>query len=290
MNKHSRPSCSQLDSILGETFKVLDHGFIIVRDYMGDDKAIEDAARISYGEGTRKVSDRRALLRYLMRNKHTSPFEMCEIKLHVKMPIFVARQWIRHRTANVNEYSARYSVLSNEFYIPATEDIQFQSESNKQGRAGVVEGQQALQVQEMLRKESLSSYDTYEELLDQGLARELARIGLTLNSYTEMVWKIDLHNLLHFLKLRVHPHAQYEIRAYAETLLSICSQWVPLTVEAFEDYVLGAVTYSRAEMELLRSLTTNVPLDHVQSLVEEHPDLSKREKAAFIKSLSDTTD
>ena len=225
--------------------EVLDHGFVRVIDYMGDDAAIVQAARVSYGRGTRRVSEDSGLIRYLMRHRHSTPFEMCEIKYHVKLPIFVARQWIRHRTANVNEYSARYSILDREFYIPAPEHLAAQSLANRQGRGDVLDGDEAAEVLALLRDDAARNYDHYAAMLNedaegepvdpsrQGLARELARMNLTLNTYTQWYWKTDLHNLFHFLSLRADAHAQYEIRVYAEAMLRTVDAWVPLAAQAF---------------------------------------------------------
>ena len=236
---------------------------------MGDDGAVVQAARVSYGRGTQTRSSDRTLIRYLMRHHHTTPFEMCEIKLHVKLPIFVARQWVRHRTANINEYSARYSILDREFYIPDPEVIASQSEGNRQGRGGLVPAEQAAWVQQLLIEDATRAYDHYGELLNQdsngspldpnrdGLARELARINLSLNYYTQWYWKVDLHNLLNFLHLRADPHAQYEIRVYAEAILDqIVKLWVPLSHEAFLDYRLNARTLSSQAIQMVRRLVS----------------------------------
>ena len=235
---------------------VLDHGFVRVIDYMGDDAAIVQAARVSYGAGTRTARDDAGLIRYLMRHWHSTPFEMCELKLHVKLPVFVARQWIRHRTANVNEYSARYSVLDREFYIPAPEQLAAQSSVNNQGRGAVLEGEEAARVLELLKADSNRAYDHYEAMLSQdgqqGLARELARMNLPANVYTQWYWKVDLHNLFHFLRLRADAHAQYEIRVYAETICRIVADWVPAAFAAFEDYRLGGVSLSARALDCLR--------------------------------------
>lgn len=235
---------------------VLDHGLIRVIDYMGDDSAIVQAARVSYGRGTRAVSNDEGLIRYLMRHWHSTPFEMCEVKFHVKLPVFVARQWIRHRTANVNEYSARYSILDREFYIPAPEQLAAQSTVNNQGRGGVLAGDEAQRVLDILREDSMRSYDHYEGMLSQdgqqGLARELARMNLPANIYTQWYWKTDLHNLFHFLRLRADAHAQYEIRAYAELMCRITADWVPLAYAAFEDYRLGGTALSARGVEALK--------------------------------------
>jgi thymidylate synthase (FAD) len=255
-----------LEEILYEPLPALDKGFVRVIDYMGDDVAIVQAARVSYGRGTRKVSDDRGLINYLMRMRHTSPFEMCELKLHVKLPIFVARQWIRHRTASVNEYSARYSVLQDEFYVPAAEHLAAQSSANRQGRGEVLDGAQAADAQERIARNGALAYELYGELLNQdaageplrperpGLARELARIVLPLNTYTEWYWKTDLHNLLHFMALRADPHAQYEIRAYALVLQEVVRRWVPLTAAAFEDYRLNGAELSAKALAAVRRM------------------------------------
>jgi thymidylate synthase (FAD) len=242
-----RPTVPALEEVLYDPFPVLDYGFIRVIDYMGDDGAIVQAARVSYGKGTKMVSEDRGLINYLMRHHHSTPFEMCEIKFHVKLPIFVARQWIRHRTANVNEYSARYSILDKEFYMPNPDQLAAQSATNRQGRGQVLEGKDATRVLDLLREDALRAYDHYEEMLNEdasgnildpnrpGLARELARMNLPTNYYTQWYWKIDLHNFMHFISLRADSHAQYEIRVYAEVLREILKMWLPLTYEAFID-------------------------------------------------------
>ena len=237
---------------------VLDHGFVRVVDYMGDDSAITQAARVSYGKGTKKISNDAGLIRYLMRHWHSTPFEMCEVKFHVKLPVFVARQWIRHRTANVNEYSARYSILDREFYIPAPEHLNAQSTVNNQGRGAVLQGAEAARVLDLLKTDSDRAYDHYESMLSQdgqdGLARELARMNLPANIYTQWYWKVDLHNLFHFLRLRADPHAQYEIRAYADLMCEIVKDWMPLAYAAFEDYRLGAVQLSATGVDCVRRM------------------------------------
>lgn len=235
---------------------VLDHGIIRVIDYMGDDSAITQAARVSYGRGTKSVSNDEGLIRYLMRHWHSTPFEMCEVKFHVKLPVFVARQWIRHRTANVNEYSARYSILDREFYIPAPENLAAQSTVNNQGRGQILQGEEAARVLDLLRQDAMRSYDHYEDMLSQdsqqGLARELARMNLPANIYTQWYWKADLHNLFHFLRLRADTHAQYEIRAYAEAMCAIVRDWVPFAYAAFEDYRLGGAQLSARGVDILK--------------------------------------
>lgn len=263
-----RPRVEALEEILGRRLPVLDHGFVRVIDYMGDDAAIVQAARVSYGRGTRTPSEDEALIRYLMRHRHTSPFEMCEIKLHVKLPIFVARQWIRHRTASVNEYSARYSILAREFYLPDPAHIAAQSRTNRQGREAVALGGAAARaVRARIAESAEEAFATYFALIGDeaekpeeegggetagGIARELARIVVPLSTYTEWYWKIDLHNLLHFIALRADPHAQYEIRAYAEAIGGIVARWVPMTWRAFVDYRLEAVSLSGPALAVLR--------------------------------------
>lgn len=245
-----------MEAHLYRAHPVLDHGFIRVIDYMGDDAAIVQAARVSYGAGTKHVQNDEGLIRYLMRHWHSTPFEMCEVKLHVKLPVFVARQWIRHRTANVNEYSARYSILDREFYIPEPAQLAAQSTVNNQGRGAVLEGAEAARVLETLKRDAASSYDHYEEMLSQdgqqGLARELARMNLPMNVYTQWYWKTDLHNLFHFLRLRADTHAQYEIRVYAEAIAATVRDWVPIAFGAFEDYRMGGVTLSAKAIAVLK--------------------------------------
>jgi thymidylate synthase (FAD) len=255
-----------VEEILYEALPVLDHGFVRVIDYMGTDSAIVQAARVSYGKGTKKVNEDAGLINYLMRHRHTTPFEMCEIKFHIKLPIFIARQWIRHRTANVNEYSGRYSIMDKEFYIPAPEQLAAQSQSNRQGRGGILEGAEAARVLELLKADATQAYDHYEEMLNEnsegvvhddsksGLARELARMNLTLNYYTQWYWKIDLQNLLHFLSLRADAHAQYEIRVYAEIMLDVLKRWVPITHAAFMDYRVGGAAVSAKGLAIIKRM------------------------------------
>jgi thymidylate synthase (FAD) len=261
-----RATVPALEEILFEPVPVLDHGFVRVVDYMGDDAAVVQAARVSYGRGTKRVSEDQGLINYLMRHRHTTPFEMCEIKYHVKLPIFVARQWIRHRTANVNEYSARYSILDKEFYIPAPKQLAAQATANRQGRGEVLEGPAAQRVLDLLREDAEHAYAGYIELLNEdaagepldptrpGLARELARLNLTLGFYTQWYWKTDLHNLMHFLSLRADPRAQYEIRAYAEVMLDTVKRWVPMTYAAFLEYRMNAATISATGLAVIRRL------------------------------------
>ena len=258
---------------------VLDHGFVRVIDYMGDDAAICQAARVSYGKGTKSVQNDEGLIRYLMRHWHSTPFEMCELKLHVKLPVFVARQWIRHRTANVNEYSARYSILDREFYIPAPDQMAAQSVINNQGRGEALQGEEAARVLDILKGDSMRAYDHYEEMISQdgqqGLARELARMNLPANIYTQWYWKVDLHNLFHFLRLRADSHAQYEIRVYAEAICDIVADWVPAAYKAFEDYRLGSVSMSAQMVDCLRRMLKG---EHVD---QENSGMSVREWREF---------
>lgn len=263
-----RATVPALEELLYRPVPVLDHGFVRVVDYMGDDAAIVQAARVSYGRGTRKVQDDAGLIDYLMRHRHTTPFEMCEIKYHVKLPIFVARQWIRHRTASVNEYSARYSVLDKEYYLPVAEHLAAQSTSNRQGRTEALSPEQALRVLQILREDAERCHAHYEEMLDPsgiGLARELARIDLTLATYTQWYWKIDLHNLFHFLALRADTHAQYEIRVYAEAMLETVRAWVPLAHAAFVKNRLGAAVLSAPAVAALRRIVAGEAVDQESS-------------------------
>ncbi|MDR5654546.1 FAD-dependent thymidylate synthase [Ruixingdingia sedimenti] len=258
-----------MEAHLYRAHEVLDHGFVRVIDYMGDDAAIVQAARVSYGAGTKHVSNDEGLIRYLMRHWHSTPFEMCEVKLHVKLPVFVARQWIRHRTANVNEYSARYSILDREFYIPEPAQLAAQSKVNNQGRGAVLEGAEAARVLAMLKSDAAQMYDHYEEMLSQedqqGLARELARMNLPMNIYTQWYWKTDLHNLFHFLRLRADAHAQYEIRVYAEAIARVVADWVPLAHAAFEDYRMGGTALSAKGVAVLKRRLAGEAVGYEQS-------------------------
>ena len=265
-NNTKRVTAPELEKVLYEAIPILDHGFIRVVDYMGNDTSIVQAARVSYGKGTKKVSTDSGLIKYLMRHWHSTPFEMCEIKYHVKLPIFIARQWIRHRTANVNEYSARYSILDKEFYLPAPEHLAAQSKINRQGRGDVLEGEKAKQVLDLLKGDAEQTYNNYETMLNErydgtvieenqvGLARELARMNLTLNTYTQWYWKTDLLNLMNFLRLRADHHAQYEIRAYADAMLDTVKKWVPITHEAFMDYRVGGTEVSGKGKAVIQKL------------------------------------
>ena len=282
-NTTKRVIAPKLEEILYEALPILDHGFIRVVDYMGDDSSIVQSARVSYGKGTKKVSTDEGLIKYLMRHWHSTPFEMCEIKYHVKLPIFIARQWIRHRTANVNEYSARYSILDKEFYLPSPEHLAAQSQSNRQGRGDILEGEKAKKVLDLLKGDAEQTYNNYETMLNErydgskidensvGLARELARMNLTLNTYTQWYWKTDLLNLMNFLRLRADHHAQYEIRAYADVMLDTVKKWVPITYEAFMDYRVGGTEVSSKGKHIIKKLING------KKVSIEDSGLSKRE-------------
>ena len=281
--KTKRVTAPELEVILYEALPILDHGFIRVIDYMGNDNSIVQAARVSYGKGTKKVNTDSGLIKYLMRHWHSTPFEMCEIKYHVKLPIFIARQWIRHRTANVNEYSARYSILDKEFYLPSKENLAAQSTNNRQGRGNVISGGQAEEVLSLLKDDAERTYKNYEEMLNErydgsvinenktGLARELARMNLTLNTYTQWYWKTDLLNLMNFLRLRADHHAQYEIRAYADVMLNTLKRWVPITYDAFMDYRVGGTEISSKGKDIIKKLIKG------EKISIDETDLSKRE-------------
>lgn len=247
--------------------KCLDKGFVRLVDVMGDDTAIVQAARVSYGKGTKSMTEDRSLIRYLMRHKHTSPFEMVEFKFHVKLPIFIARQWIRHRTANVNEYSGRYSEMRDEFYIPELTQIKPQSLFNKQGRAeDALDIEKASWIAGKMENTQKQLFAEYTEFLENDVAREIARINLPLSTYTEWYWKIDLHNLFHFLRLRMDSHAQYEFRVYGKAIADIVSEIVPLAYEAFRDYTLNSVTLTKAEFEALKIYLRNNNIDQDELL------------------------
>ncbi|MCY4305215.1 MAG: FAD-dependent thymidylate synthase [Aestuariivita sp.] len=277
--KTRRVVAEGMEKNLFEMKTILDHGFIRVIDYMGDDGAITQAARVSYGKGTKSVQNDEGLIRYLMRHRHSTPFEMCEIKLHVKLPVFVARQWIRHRTANVNEYSARYSILDREFYFPRSEHINAQSNANNQGRGDLLDADESARVLKILKSDSDRCYKNYEAMISQdqqkGLTRELARMNLPSSIYTQWYWKVDLHNLFHFLRLRSDEHAQYEIRAYANELCKIVKDWVPFAYRAFEDYQLGAVSLSTQMIALLKRMLAG------EQIVQKDSGLSAREWQEF---------
>ena len=289
-NSTKRVTSPELEKILYEALPVLDHGFVRVVDYMGDDTSVVQSARVSYGKGTKKVSTDSGLIKYLMRHRHSTPFEMCEIKYHVKLPIFVARQWIRHRTANVNEYSARYSILDKEFYLPTKENLAAQSKNNRQGRGDLINGKQADDILKILKEDAEKSYNDYETILNErydgtiinenqkGLARELARMNLTLNTYTQWYWKTDLLNLLNFLSLRADDHAQYEIRAYADVMIDSLKRWVPITYEAFMDYRVGGMELSSKGKSIILKMIKGESCDF------ENSKLSKREWNELMQS------
>jgi thymidylate synthase (FAD) len=280
-----RPVSEELEKVLYQPFEVLDHGFVRVVDYMGNDSSVVQAARVSYGAGTKKVNADKGLINYLISHRHTTPFEMCEIKFHIKLPIFVARQWIRHRTASVNEYSARYSIMEDEFYIPKAANLAAQSKQNHQGRdeSGSLTAAEQKRVLEILKKDSVNAYDHYLEMINQdkngnpidpkkdGLARELARMNLPINCYTQWYWKIDLHNLLNFLALRADSHAQFEIRKYAEVMLDLTKKWVPHSYEAFAKHRLSGKEFSGAAIEVIKKMAKG------KKVIQEESGLSLRE-------------
>jgi thymidylate synthase (FAD) len=292
INETSRVVSPELEEVLYKPFKVLDHGFVRVIDYMGNDTAIVQAARVSYGAGTKKTNQDKGLIHYLVRHRHTTPLEMCEIKFHIKLPIFVARQWIRHRTANVNEYSARYSILGKDFYIPEPDQCAVQSKTNMQGRGDVLSKADAEKVRKLLIEDAERCYKNYEAMLNEDingntvdeskpkLTRELARMNLTLNYYTEWYWKIDLHNLLHFLNLRSDSHAQYEIRVYAEIMLDLVKKWVPFVYEAFEEYYLHGSYISRKGLEVVRDMISG------KAMTQEESGMTKREWSELMDVLN----
>ncbi|MBI4116351.1 FAD-dependent thymidylate synthase [Candidatus Pacearchaeota archaeon] len=268
------------EEILGIEFPVLDHGFVRLIDYMGGDPAITEGARVSYGRGTKPINLEKGLIRNLMRKEHTSPFEMVELKWHCKMPIFVARHWIRHRTANVNEESLRYSLPEKEFYIPGQGEVRFQSITSKQGsRDEPVPTEIAKKVIDFIAHQSESSMEKYEEMIQNDIARELARIGLPINIYTQWHWKNDLHNTLHFLKLRTAPDAQYEIRQYANAMGKIVKKIAPIAYGAFEDYVLNSMTLSALDIRALQGLMQGKSIDEVAGNIFE----SKGERNEFME-------
>jgi thymidylate synthase (FAD) len=287
----SRAMSPELEEILYKPIKILDHGFIRVIDYMGNDSSIVQAARVSYGSGTKKVNQDKGLISYLMRHHHNTPFEMCDIKFHIKLPIFVARQWIRHRTASVNEYSARYSILGKDFYIPEPEQMAVQSKTNMQGRGDLLSSEDAKKVANLLKEDAEQCYKHYEEMLNEDqegnivddnsprLARELARMNLTMNYYTEWYWKINLHNLLHFVRLRADSHAQYEIRVYAQVMLDIIKKWVPFTYEAFQEYRVNGVHISRGGLQIIKRMLDG------EKVSQEKSGLTKREWGELMEIL-----
>ena len=283
-----RATVQGIEDLLYKPIKLLDHGFVRVIDYMGDDSAIVQAARVSYGKGTKKMSQDQGLINYLMRHRHTTPFEMCDIKFHIKLPIFIARQWIRHRTASVNEYSGRYSIMNNEFYIPTRENLSPQSLINKQGREDeAVPADVADKVLRILQDDANQCYDHYIEMMNEddqgniinegtiGISRELARMNLTLNCYTEWYWKTNLHNLFHFLGLRADSHAQYEIRVYADAMLDITRAWVPFACNAFEEYRMHGASFSRSGIATLKRMLSG------ENVTEENCGMTKREWKEF---------
>ena len=267
-------------------------GFVKLLDVMGNDEEVENAARISYGEGTRKVSQTRNLIRYLMRHKHTSPFEMCEVKFHIKLPIFIMRQLVRHRTANLNEYSGRYSIMSDEYYLPQGDYLQKQSSTNNQGRDEVHPNKGALQFE--FNRVYDNANIAYHNLLEEDIAREIARAVLPVANYTEVIWKIDLHNFFHVIKLRADSHAQREIQDYANAMYELVKPHFPICCEAFEDYVKNSVTFSRQERDVIKKLLeyadTKAALAgmSIKDGTLEHQ-LGKRERTEFLEKIGEMT-
>ena len=250
----------EAEEILDKEYPVLDKGFVRLVDYFGGDQRIVQSARVSYGEGTKSVSQDGALIDYLLRHQHTSPFEQVVMTFHVKMPIFVARQWVRHRTGRMNEVSGRYSIMKDEFYVPAEDKVAPQSTDNKQGRATeAFDKETADKIIAQLEEGQKAAYESYNELIDSGLAREIARINLPLSLYTEFYWEMDLHNLFHFLKLRLDSHAQYEIRVYAQVILEMCKKVAPMATESFINHMNEGVSFSGEEMRALREVMDGKP-------------------------------
>ena len=294
-NTTKRVVAPALEEMLYKPIPVLDHGFIRVVDYMGDDSSIVQAARVSYGRGTKKSLQDKGLINYLMRHRHTTPFEMCDIKFHIKLPIFIARQWIPHRTASVNEYSARYSILSNELYVPERVNLSAQSKTNKQGRSDdELPDDVADKVLAIIKEDSEKCYRHYVEMMNEddqgniidentvGITRELARMNLTLNHYTEWYWKINLHNLLHFLALRADSHAQYEIRVYAQAMLDVVKAWVPYAYEAFVEHSMNGTSISKKGMEVVRQMIDGKEIN------QESSGMSKREWSELMAVIENT--
>jgi thymidylate synthase (FAD) len=282
----------EAEEILDREFRVLDKGFVRLVDYLGGDQRIVQAARVSYGEGTKSYRKDAALIDYLLRHEHTSPFEQVILTFHTKMPVFVARQWIRHRTARLNEISGRYSVMKDEFYVPAPGDLALQSDDNKQGRSSEpMPADQAGDIRDRMAADQAAAFQAYTGLLDEGLARELARINLPLSLYTEWYWQIDLHNLFHFLRLRMDPHAQREIRVYAETMFTIAKTVAPAACASFENHLLGAVRFSGSEFQALQRILeeqkTDADLPARARAAGEAAGLSGRELDRFVAKIED---
>ncbi len=284
----ARTIVPEAEAILDREFGVLDKGFVRLVDYLGGDERIVQSARVSYGKGTKTFREDRGLIRYPMRNRHTSPFEQVVLTFHAKMPVFVARQWVRHRTARLNEISGRYSVMSDEFYLPSLEQVSYQSTTNRQGRGDPVPEEEAQRLIETMRLQQEQAYVGYENLLEAGVARELSRVNLPLSVYTEWYWQIDLNNLFHFLSLRLDEHAQYEIRKYAERMLEIAQAVCPCACEAFEDFVLYAETFSRNELLALRELAARGGDGRLEDLGRE-AGLNEREREQFVAKLQRRT-
>jgi len=281
--KSGRLIVPEAEEVLGKRFDCLNHGFVRLVDYMGGDEAIVQAARVSYGKGTKSTSEDRGLIRYLMKHKHTTPFEMVEMKWHCKMPIFVARQWIRHRTANVNEYSMRYSESKDEFYVPELENVRYQSEVNKQGGSDKKMAETVSEtVREIIERTNKDTTRDYDLMNEAGIARELSRVVLPTSAYTEWYWKNDLHNTLHFLRLRMDKHAQYEIRVFADAMAGVVKKVAPMAYEAFEDYAVNSVNFSPEEQTALSRILKGEDRDSVLEEIK-----NKRERKEFDAKLED---
>jgi thymidylate synthase (FAD) len=278
-----KKNVSALDDIIAKEFKVLDKGFVKLVDYMGDDSSIVEAARVSYGDGTKTVNQDRGLIRYLMRHYHSTPFEMCEIKFHIKCPIFIARQWMRHRTANINEISARYSIIKDEFYVPPIENICKQSKINNQGSGERIADDLSQKIIHKIESTSRDSFDEYGILINEDeLSRELSRMVLPQNTYTEFYWKIDLHNLMHFLRLRADKHAQKEIQLYAKVMLEIMKTWAPITHEAFCDYRMNSVNFSGNDISVLIDLLNG---DKIAKFIESNKETKNGDTRELLQKL-----
>lgn len=275
MKSTNRNTIENIDEIITKQYPILDYGFVTVVDYMGCDADIANAARVSYGNGTKTINQDEGLIRYLMRHRHTTPFEMCEIKLHLKMPIFVARQWMRHRTANINEISARYSIINDEYYIPSEDRMAEQSKINNQGSGDILNQDVAKNCQNEMRNQCSTAFEKYELLINEAqLARELSRTILPQSTYTEFFWKIDLHNLLHFCSLRADSHAQYEIRVYAMKILEIIKLWVPITYQAFMDFRLNSISFSQNDLGIIKNFLSH---EKISQYISENIDSKKGE-------------
>lgn len=279
----------EAEALLDQPIQVLDKGFVRLVDYMGSDERIVQAARVSYGAGTKTVREDRGLINYLMKNWHTSPFEQVQLTFHTKMPIFVARQWVRHRTARLNEISGRYSIMRDEFYVPSPDQVRFQSQSNKQGRSEEsLSPDEAARVIALFEEEQRSIYTNYQGIIEQGVARELARMNLPLSLYTEWYWQIDLHNLFHFLRLRMDAHAQYEIRVYADAMAKCAQAVAPLAYAAFEEHILGSIAFSKSECAALAAMLDGREVELTGRALTAFQDKVARMRSGEIQPVAET--